>query len=214
MAQPVGAERGHARPDRSTADDPADVLAGQRPGRREHRGEHLAEPGGRAAVPQPVRDRGADIGRQRQDVVLAALAADPGLAGPPVKVVQAEPCGFPGPQPEPGQQQDDGVVPLAGRLVPVAGGQQRPDLPGLQPPGQHRDPPAGHGQGRGGHVRADQSPHVAVPQERAQRAREVLAGAGRPAGRLRDDRRRDIARRDHGRIPARGIAGQEPGRLR
>jgi hypothetical protein len=62
VAQPVRAERGHARPDGSAADDPADGLAGQRTGRREHRGEHLAERDGRAAVPQPVRDRGADVG--------------------------------------------------------------------------------------------------------------------------------------------------------
>ena len=133
----AGARRTRAaRPARSAADDPADGLAGQRPGRRDHRGEHLAERGGRAAVPQPVRDRGADVGRERQDVVLAALAADPDLAGAPVDVVQAEPGGFPGPQPEPGQQQDDRVVPLADRLVPVAGGQQRLDRARAPGPGE------------------------------------------------------------------------------
>ena len=84
-------------------------------------------------------------------------------------------------------------------------------MPGFQAPGQHRGPPAGHAQGRGGHVGGDQAPHVAVPQERAQRAGQVLPGAGRQAGRIRQDRRRDIARRDHGGIAVRGIAGQEPG---
>src|ERR1700722_7282503 len=90
----------------------------------------------------------AYVGRQRQLSRFSALSPNGNLASAPVKIVQAQPNDFAGAYAEPGEQQQDGMVPPAkGRFSIAAfqntfprGGRQKSRKRGKRPIGDSGDP--------------------------------------------------------------------------
>ena len=135
MAQPVRVDGRQPGPPGGARDDLADRGRGEAAVRRQHPHEHAAACGARGtAAAQVSDDRLADISRQRQPLLATALAAHDELAGPPVEVVEPKRGHLAGPQPEPRQQREDGVIAHADVGVPIAGGEQRAHLAGLERP--------------------------------------------------------------------------------
>ena len=108
VPQAVRADRRQPGPVARGADHPRDRAAVE-PGRgRVHPQEQRPALAARATA-KVGHDRLADIDRQRQHVVTAALAANEQLAATPVEVIEAQRGDLPGAQPEPRQQQQDRV---------------------------------------------------------------------------------------------------------
>ena len=71
-------------------------------------------------VPEVGGQGFADVGGQRQAVVLASLAPHLQLAGPPIDVIEFQGDDLARPQPQAGQQEDDGAIAAGGGVVPLA----------------------------------------------------------------------------------------------
>ncbi len=89
--------------------------------------EHVATPAPATTAGQVVRQRAADINRQRQPP-MAALAADDQLSGAPVDVLQSHGGNLARAQPQPHQHGQDRVVAPADRGAPIAACQQPAQL--------------------------------------------------------------------------------------
>ena len=117
----------------------ADRAAVQPLARRGHPQEHRP-----ALAPRPTakigHDRLADIDRQRQLVIAAALAAHEQQPAAPVDVIEPDRGDLAGAQPQPRQQQQDRVVAPADQPAPIATGQQPLDRRRLQPARQRAIP--------------------------------------------------------------------------
>ncbi len=112
--------------------DRAPVQALKRRGHPQEQRPALA-PGATAKI---GHDRLADIGRQRQHVVSAALSVNNKLPAPPVDILELDGGDLPGAQPQPRQQQQDRKVAPANQPAPIAAGQKPSDRGGIQAAGQ------------------------------------------------------------------------------
>ena len=114
VAEPVRPDDRHSRPRAGAAHDARDPIGSEWPDRRNSSQEHLTVHSALRAAPAQVGDdRLADVVRQREAVLVAALAPDHDLAGSPVDVLQAQAGDLAGPQSEAEQGEQDGVVPPA-----------------------------------------------------------------------------------------------------
>ena len=93
---------------------------GETPVRRLGSDEEAPCRAGRAMVAQVAGQGFADIGRERETVVRASLAPHLQHAGPPVDVIEFQGDHFAGPQPQAGQQEDDGMITAGDGGVPLA----------------------------------------------------------------------------------------------
>ncbi len=155
------------------------ILVGERPERGQVPGEHLRAVAVRAAMPDVVDHRPADLLQQRQlrRVTGLGLPDQQPVAGP-VEAGELQPPDVDAAQPEPGDQQDDRVVPLPARVVPVDRLEDPGDLAGIPDRG---DP--GLLAGAGGRDRlqaggAGQAAGGREPQERPQPAQFLPGSLG------------------------------------
>ena len=124
------AAAGHGVADRARADGTHRRQPGQ---------EHRAGLRPRAPVPEIRGNRFADIARQRQASLAAALAAHPQQARPPVKIAEFQAGHLARAQTEAGQQQQDRMITQSGGLP--TGRRPPPISPARSPPA--RPPPQG-----------------------------------------------------------------------
>jgi hypothetical protein len=92
--------------------------------RRSGPGEHEPAVAVRPAVAQPRDDRLADVDRERQPLLAAALAADHEFARAPVDVLQSQRGDLADAQPQPREQHQDREVAAADRRLAVAAVEQ------------------------------------------------------------------------------------------
>jgi len=145
MPQPVRVYHGQPGAPRGVEDDLRDPASGERPVRCMHPDEHAATLcRARAAPAQIRRDRGTDVGRQRQPFGSVTLTQDRDLAVAPVDVLQPKTRDFAGAQPQPRQQHHDRVVTPTGRSAPITAGEQPAQLTRFQTLRQARQPPTRH----------------------------------------------------------------------
>jgi hypothetical protein len=114
----------------------------------------------------------------------SALAADDELAGAPVEVIEAQSGHLAGTKTEPEQHDQDCIVPPAERRSAIAGTEQRAGRLRLDPPGQRRTSPAGHGERRAREISLEESFGEREPEEGAQSRPEVLGRGNRDGGGL------------------------------
>jgi hypothetical protein len=107
-------------------------------------------------VAQILRDRLADIGRQRQPLDAAAFAAHDDLPRPPVKVVELKPGDLATAHSQPHQHHQDREIATPSHRRAVAAVQQPADLLAVEPTRQTRQPPARHRRHRPGQRARDQ----------------------------------------------------------
>jgi hypothetical protein len=165
---------GRCRPSRRRRHDVLHRAGRQAAPRGSEPGEHMPVQGvRRPPVPEPGRDRLAGARRERHPVLAAALVVHRDQAGMPVQVVQGQGRDLAGPQAEPGQEHDDGVIPPPGSRGTVAAAQQRGHRLRAR-----RRPPAGPA--AAGNMRdrvrqrpGDETADVHEPQQRPQRRRGI-----------------------------------------
>ena len=151
------------------------VLVGERPDRGQVPQEHLRAVTVRPAMADVVDHRPADLFQQRQlhPVTGLGLRHEQPVARP-VEIGELQPPDVNAAQPEPGDQQDDRVVPLPARVVPV----DRVHDPGYLARIPHRrDPGLPAGACRRDRLQAravDQAGGGREPQERPHRAQFLL----------------------------------------
>ena len=114
------------------------LLVGERPDRGQVPQEHLGAVTVRPAMADVVDHRPPDLFQQRElhPVTGLGLHHEQPVAGP-VEVGELQPPDVNAAQPEPGDQQDDRVVPLPARVVPVDRVEDPGDLAGIP---YRRDP--------------------------------------------------------------------------
>ncbi len=144
VTKAVRAEASEPGPLAGCPDHLADSLGGQPAKRGGCTQEHLSLGTPGPAMAQVAGDRLAHVAGQGQALLGVALAAHHDFPGPPVDVVEAQRGDLGGPQPEAGQQYQDGVITLARRPAAVTARQQRRDLPGRQAPRQPGAAPSRH----------------------------------------------------------------------
>ena len=115
--------RGSPARSHASADHPRDRAPIQPLPRCGHAQEQRSAIGSRTTA-QIGHDRLADIDRQRQGILTAALARAPAAPRPPVEVVEGDRGDLAGPQPEPRQQQQDREIAATDQRAPVTAGQQ------------------------------------------------------------------------------------------
>ena len=121
-----------------------------------HDGRAFAEVGGQGL---------ADLGQEGQPLARPAFAANGQFPGAPVDIVEGHGGDFPGPQAEPSQQAQHGIIPLADRRRPVAAPQQGFDLVVFQRPRDGGHFPVGYRRDGGGEVGGRPASHVQEAQE-------------------------------------------------
>ena len=213
VPQPVRPGRGNPGPCAGTADDIRHAGRGEPAMRRPQPHEHRRTGSlPRAAPGQPASHRLARVGRQRQDVAAAALAAHGDLALPPADVAQVQGGDLPGPQAQPRQQHQDREVAAAGRAVPVAAAHQPGQVRRADRTGQRRELPARRRRHRAGQRRADLPVQVKEPQQRPQPRHRRLRRRHAAPGALAADEPRHARGGQNLRASAitQGRPGQEP----
>jgi len=85
---------------------------------------------GRAGTPalKIADNRFSDVGRQGHLCPVPTFAAEGDAAGLPVDVIEGQPYDLIGTEAQPGEQQQDGVIPHAGGTVLIALGQHLANL--------------------------------------------------------------------------------------
>jgi len=145
---------------------------------RRHRAkEEVPVLAGRPAVMQVRGDGGADIGRQRQQALPAALAADAQLRLVPIDIVQRQPDDLAGPQPQARQKQQHGTITspdCRGAPTAVNGALSMLCRDCLR--NRRRGRPGGDGWHAGGEPGGDLAAEFAEAQERSQRLGNTLYG--------------------------------------
>ena len=136
-------------------------LAERRPCRREE------VPGGtrRARLAEVGRQGPADLSQEGQSLTRPAFAANGQLPGAPIDIVEGQGGDFPGPEAEPSQQAQHGIIPLADRRRPVAVPQQGSDLVFFQRPRDGDHFPVGYRRHGGSEVGGRPASHVQEAQE-------------------------------------------------
>jgi hypothetical protein len=165
------------------------VLVGERPDRGQVPQEHLRAVAGRPAMADVVDHRPADPFQQRQLHPVTGLGLRHGQpVARPVEVGELQPPDVDAAQPQPGDQQDDRVVPLPARVVPVDRVEDPGDVAGIP---HRRDPGLPAGACRRDRNQAsgvDQAVSGREPQERPQRTQFLLDSLGLVAGQRGDER--------------------------
>ena len=159
------------------------ILVGERAYRGGVPDEHLRAVASRTAGANVVDDRPADVFEQRQLHPVAGLGLHhrQPVAGP-VQIAEPEPFDVDAAQPEPGDQQNDGVISFAARVAAV---DRLQDLGHVSRVPHRRDPglPARlRRRDRLQHSPVDQPVAAGEPQERPYGAQFVLYGLGLVAG--------------------------------
>ena len=124
VPQPVGSDRGQSRPPAGLHDEPGDGIGRQGAVGGPRMEEQLPMAVARPAPSAVVRHGAAHVDGQRKPVPVTSLACDGDLAGAPVEVFEREAHHLFGPQPQAGQDRQDGEVPPAGSTTSVAACQQ------------------------------------------------------------------------------------------
>jgi hypothetical protein len=125
--------------------------------------------------------RRADVGRDRELVQGAALAADRQNALPPVDVAEPDAGHLGRAQSQPRQEHEDGVVAASACAAAVAGGQDGRDFPAGHPVRLADRLPSGDRRDRGVQRPGDVAGHMQEAQQAAQRGHHRL-GVGVTAG--------------------------------
>jgi hypothetical protein len=120
------------------------------------------------AVLEPRRDRLADVDRERQPLLAAALAADDQLACAPVDVLKSQPGDLSDALPQPRQQQQDREVAAPDRGRPVAAAQQPRDGVRVKRLDQGRQAPLGDRRDGDSELAIDQPLQMQEAQQRPQ----------------------------------------------
>ena len=180
MAQQMGALERRVQPGASerARDDGVDAGGvGQPPvgGARTH--EDLPGRATGASVSQVDDQRLSDIPGERQPLQPLALAPYQDFPRLPVEVLQPHRHHLAGPQAQPSEQQEKGIVPLSHRVAPITALQKLTDLLGGQRLGQARLPPSDHARDRLGQVEGDVTTKVQEAQEGAQPRHDHLGVA-------------------------------------
>ena len=131
----------------------------------------------RPAGPQVLCQSLSHLAWQRQRLQPISLAMHGHYSFVPIEVIQRKRDHFAGAQPEPRQQQQDGVVPLPRSRAAVATVEQRLDLLGCERLRQSRQTPVRDRGDRAGEVDGDVAALVQVTQEAAEHRDDQL-GAG------------------------------------
>ena len=188
-APPVGTDPG------SLEREPYDVIDRARtrqPDAWRDEAEKDPSRGTRAPVlAEMLRERVAHVGEQGHVISPWSFTSDDDLGGPPVEVLELERHDLAGAQPEPREQEHDGVVATAPRRRPVRGGERTLDVVGRQ---HHRhagllvraDPRDGPGE-----IPCDHTPEDQEAQERPQPDAQQAGRLQRPSGNARDKKRPD-----------------------
>jgi hypothetical protein len=131
---------------------------------------------------------------KRQPFKPRSLADDDDLAGPPVHVVEREPCDLPGTQPQPREQRNDREISPAHGGVAVKALEQQLNLAGVEPPRQQPAARRHRGHRRNERARGI-TPQVQEREQRPQRTDQVRGRLHAPAARPIQHERGDLGRR-------------------
>ena len=136
----------------------------------------------------------ADVGRQRQAVVMASLAPHLQLAGPPIDVIEFQGDHLARPQPQAGQQENDGAITAGDGAVPLASADDPFDLFGREVLRQFGEPPFRHGRDGPGEVALRLSVLEEEPEEGAQGGHHQPGDCGAARAGVSQEETRDVVR--------------------
>ena len=175
MAEAVCPYGRHPRSRAGMAHDGRDPTRPERPYRGKGPQEHLAVHGAVLAPPLEVSgDRSADVGWQRETVLVAPFAMDHDLSATPADVLQAQAGYLASAQPEAQKGEQHGVIAPAFRLAPVARAEQGSSRLLVDPHRQRRPVARGDSNGRRGQVDRRQPLEEAEAQKRAESCHKEL----------------------------------------
>ena len=143
-------------------------------------------------VPEVAGQGFADVGRQRQAVVLASLAPHLQLAGPPIDVIEFQGDHLARPQPQAGQQEDDGAITAGGGAVPLASVDDPFDLFRREVLRQFGEPPLRHGRDGPGEVALGLPVQEEESEEGAQGGHHHLGHCGAARASVSQEETRDV----------------------
>jgi len=143
---------------------------------------------------QVAGQRPADVGGQRQSIHACTLAPDQEFSRCPVDILQAQLDDLARPQPQSGQEQQHGVISLAGGTASVAAVYQPLDLRWLQKPREPTEGPTAHGGNSARKVGRQLPRLIEMPQEAPQSAGSQLNPLWAVTGQVAQDELADILR--------------------
>ena len=211
MAETVRPDPFYSGATTCVVDDPGDAAGAERCPRRDRPQEHGPRLGARTALREVVSHRLADVDWERHLLHPVALAVHDDLAEVPVDVVEAKARDLPRPQPEAGEEEQDGVVAPPSGVLAVAARKEPAARVRGDPTGHARVHAPCHRWHRLRERRVHEALDMTEAQEGAERRCEVLGCRGAPTRQLLDAERADLGRADRrGAVREAGVLGEEP----